>query len=186
MKKQILILLIFIASLWLAGCAKNPVPNQAVTTPASTANSNAPQGQNSTANQNSSSQKPDANPPAQTVQTTESPQALLQGTYAISEVQHDGIVEMINSANTTEITFKAPASFSRVSKKNGKKDYSDSGQYKIEGSDKLILKIIMSNEKIQINPVSKQHTFAISPTGDELKLTSSTGKTAVFRRISNN
>jgi hypothetical protein len=186
MKKQVLILLLLITSVWLAGCAKEPVPNQAATTPASVANSNASTGQNSTANQNTSSQKQNEAPSSQALQTTESPQALLQGTYAISEVQHDGIVEMISSANTTEITFKAPSSFSRVSKKNGKRDYTDSGQYKIEGSDKLILRIIMSNEKIQINPVSKQHTFALSPTGDELKLTSSTGKTAVFRRISNN
>ena len=186
MKKQALILLLTIASLWLAGCAKNPAPNQPATTAASTANSNAPQGQNANTNQNSSSPKQNEPPSAQAMQTTQSPQALLQGTYAISEVQHDGIVEMVSNANTTEITFKAPASFSRVSKKNGKRDYTDSGQFKIEGTDKLILKIIMSNEKIQINPVSKQHTFSISPTGDELKLTSSTGKTAVFRRVRNN
>ncbi len=181
MKKQVFIFLLTIALLLLAGCAKNPASESSSTTPV--ANSNSPQGQNGNPNQNSSSQKQVEPQPAG---TTMPPQALLQGTYAISEVQHDGLVEMISSANTTEITFKPPSSFSRVSKKNGKKDYSDSGQYKIEGSDKLILKILMANEKMQISPVDKQHTLSISPTGDELKLTSSTGKTAVFRRIRNN
>jgi hypothetical protein len=186
MKKQSLILLVTITVLWLAGCTKNPASNQATTTPASTANANSTVGQNGNANQKPASQKTGDIQSPQTAGTTLPPQALLQGTYAISEVQHDGMVEMISSANTTEITFKAPSSFSRVSKKNGKKDYSDSGQYKIEGSDKLTLKILMANEKMQMSPVTKQHTFSISPTGDEMKLTSSAGKTAVFRRIRNN
>src|ERR1041384_3605742 len=45
---------------------------------------------------------------------------VLQGTYTISEVQHDGIVEMISPDNSTEITFKQPGSFSRQSKIGGK------------------------------------------------------------------
>lgn len=184
MKKHDLIFLLTVAVLLLAGCAKNPASQPTPTAPLGNANSS--QGQSASANQNSSPQKTVDNPAAKPTATTLPPQALLQGTYAISEVQHDGLVEMISSANTTEITFKPPSSFSRLSKKNGQKDFTDSGQYKIEGSDKLILKILMSNERMQINPVSKQHTFSISPTGDELKLTSSTGRTAVFRRIRNN
>ena len=177
MKKKVLILLLTIASFLLVGCAKNP---------ASTTNSNSLQGQNTSANQNSSLPKQDENQPSNPAEPTKPPQALLLGTYAISEVQHDGLVEMIGSANTTEITFKAPSAFFRVSKKNGQKDYSDSGQYKFEGSDKIILTILMANDKMQLKPVSKQHTFSISPTGDELKLTSAKGSTAVFRRIRNN
>jgi hypothetical protein len=120
MKKQSLILFFTIASFLLAGCAKNPASNQATTTPASTTNANSSVGQNGNANQNPASQKNGENQPPQSAGITLPPQALLQGTYAISEVQHDGLVEMISSANTTEITFKAPSSFSRVSKKNGK------------------------------------------------------------------
>jgi hypothetical protein len=178
MKKQGLILLLTMVLAGFCGCAKNPSanePGQAV----STANANASSGQN--ANQGSEADSP-AKPPENSIP----PQALLVGTYAISEVQHDGIVEMITSANTTEITFKSPSSFYRVSKKDGKSDYKDNGQFKIEGNDKLILTILMANDKMQLKPVSKQHKFWISPTGDELKLTSAQGRTAVFRRIRNN
>src|SRR5689334_21295342 len=52
---------------------------------------------------------------------------VLQGTYTISEVQHDGIVEMISPENSTEITFKQPSSFSRQSKISGKVTHTDSG-----------------------------------------------------------
>jgi hypothetical protein len=174
MKKHGLILFLLMALVMLCGCAKNPNANQP-TTPVSTANANSSPGQN-----------PNDNTPAKPAEPTLPPQALLQGTYAISEVQHDGMVEMISSANTTEITFKPPSAFYRTSKKEGKSDFKDNGQYKIEGKDKLILTILMSNDKMQLKPVSKQHTFSISPTGDELKLTSSKGNTAVFLRIRNN
>lgn len=169
------------ALVMLCACAKNPSGNQPAT-PVPAANSS----QTRSTNQNANVPGPDANAPVKPAETTLPPQALLQGTYAISEVQHDGMVEMISSANTTEITFKAPSSFYRVSKKEGKSDFKDNGQYKIEGNDKLVLTILMSNEKMQLKPVVKEHTFSISPTGDELKLTSAKGNTAVFRRIRNN
>jgi hypothetical protein len=183
MKKHGLILFLTMVLAGLCGCAKNPSANEPAQ-PVSPANSNASSGQN--ANQNSSAQSPGDNPQAKPPESNIPPQALMVGTYAISEVQHDGIVEMISSANTTEITFKAPATFYRVSKRDGKSDYKDNGQFKIEGKDRLILTILMANDKMQLKPVSKQHTFSISPTGDELKLTSSQGRTAVFRRIRNN
>jgi outer membrane murein-binding lipoprotein Lpp len=181
MKKHSLILLVIIASVCLGGCAKNPNTNQ-TTTPVPAVNANSSQAQN----QNATAQKTDGSSSSQQEESILPPQALLQGTYAISEVQHDGMVEMISTANTTEITFKAPSAFYRVSKKEGKSDFKDNGQYKIEGKDKLILTILMSNDKMQLKPVSKQHTFWISPSGDELKLTSAKGNTAVFRRIRNN
>lgn len=174
MNKTGLLLLLTMVIAGLCGCTKNPSANEPAQ-PASTA----------TANQNSSAQTPENSPP-KPPESTIPPQALLVGTYAISEVQHDGIVEMISSANTTEITFKSPSSFYRVSKRDGKSDYKDNGQFKIEGKDRLILTILMANDKMQLKPVSKQHTFTISPTGDELKLTSAQGRTAVFRRIRNN
>jgi len=112
----------------------------------------------------------------------QSPLGLLQGTYAISEVQHDGIVEMISAENSTEINFKQPSSFSRQSKINGAINHTDSGQYKIEGNN-LVLKIIMSKNQIQVKPVEKRFTFVLSTDGEELKLTSSNNRTAVFRKV---
>lgn len=111
------------------------------------------------------------------------PQAILRGTYAISEVQQDGVVEMVSPENTTEITFKPPATFSRVSKRGGKIDHSDSGEYDIFGNNSLILKIMMSRQRPQIRPVVKRHTFSLSADGKEFRLTSEKGRIAVFRRI---
>jgi hypothetical protein len=111
------------------------------------------------------------------------PQGVLQGTYAISEVQHDGLAEIISSENTTEITFIPPATFSRTSKKGGKVNHSDSGEYDIFGNNTLILKIMMSRQQIQPNPVVKRHAFALSTDGNEFRLTSEKGRVAVFRRI---
>ncbi len=113
----------------------------------------------------------------------DSPQWLLQGTYAIAEVHHEGIVDMIKADTTTEIVFKPPASFSRLSKKDGRVYHTDSGQYAIEG-DTLILQIVLSNKQIQQPAVQKRHKFSISPDGNEFKLTSDKNNTAVFRRIS--
>ena len=106
----------------------------------------------------------------------------LQGTYAISEVQHDGIVEMISAGNSTEITFVQPGSFSRQSKVNGTINHTDSGQYRIEGNE-LVLKIVLSKNQIQAKPVEKRFAFVLSTDGDELKLTTSKNRTAVFRKI---
>ena len=106
---------------------------------------------------------------------------VLQGTYTISEVQHDGIVEMISPDNSTDITFKQPSSFSRQSKIGGKVTHTDSGQFQIVG-DNLILKIVMSKNQLQVKPVEKRFAYTLSVNGDELKLSTDKNKTAVFRR----
>ncbi|MEW6129265.1 MAG: hypothetical protein AB1757_19655 [Acidobacteriota bacterium] len=110
------------------------------------------------------------------------PEALLNGTYATTEVQHDGIIDLIKPDNQTEIVFKPPATYTRSSKKNGKMDHTDSGYYSISG-DTLILKIVMSQQQIQTTPVEKRFKFKLSTDGSELKLESDKSKIAVFRRI---
>ena len=112
----------------------------------------------------------------------DSKSGLLEGTYAITEVQHDGIIEMITPENTTMISFQQPASFSRVAKSKGKVSHTDSGQFSIAGSS-LTLRIMLSQDKIQINPVEKRFSFSLSADGEELKLTSDKNKTAVFRKM---
>lgn len=125
---------------------------------------------------------PDTAKPATVGTDEQSRLGRLQGTYTISEVQHDGIVEMIPAGNSTEITFVQPGSFSRQSKVNGTINHSDSGQYRIEGND-LILKIVMSKNQIQVKPVEKRFAFVLSTDGEELKLTTSKNRTAVFRKL---
>jgi len=119
--------------------------------------------------------------PATTDSSAGSRIGVLQGTYTISEVQHDGIVEMISPDNSTEITFKQPSSFSRQSKIGGKVTHTDSGQYQVEG-DNLILRIVMSKNQLQAKPVEKRFGYTLSADGAELKLTTDKNKTAVFRR----
>jgi hypothetical protein len=108
--------------------------------------------------------------------------APLMGTFTISEVHDKGVVTMIPHQVATQITFIPDGTFSRVSKKQGKVNFKDSGQFVIEGQDQLILKIVMSDGKIQQTPVEKRHTFTLSEDGTELKMTGKDGKLAVFRR----
>jgi hypothetical protein len=188
MKRQKHILFIALIALVICGCAKTPETNQnSAGSAGKSTNSNAnPTSQSGIgANQNSTPQNGNDAAQLQTTNPTV-PQAVLQGTYAISEVQHDGIVEIIGNDNTTEITFKPPASFSRLSKKNGNIDHTDSGQYKIIGDNQITLKIVMSKEKIQLQPVEKIFGFWVSSSGDEMKMITVKDKkarTAVFRRI---
>jgi hypothetical protein len=185
MKKKLLIPLLSIYFFTLVGCHngvgstdhKNPAPS-------ATANTNAAPPQAGAANPQPDPAKPaDPSKKQTTGVSKDSPQWLLQGTYAIAEVQHDGIVDMVKSDTTTEILFTPPASFSRRSKKGGKVYHTDSGQYAIEG-DTLTLQIVLSNKQIQQPPAIKNHKFSISPDGSEFKLTSEKNNTAVFRRIS--
>jgi hypothetical protein len=181
MKRWISILILAQALTFLAGCnhADAPVPsavNKNDSPPSVSANTNGSQPQASNSNATAGTDAVPIGPGL-------IPQAVLQGTYAISEVQHDGLVEMISPENTTEITFIPPATFSRISKKNGKVNHTDSGEYNIFGTNGLILKIMMSKQRIQTNPVVKRHPFTLSSDGNEFRLTSEKGKVAVFRRI---
>lgn len=105
------------------------------------------------------------------------------GTYRISEVHANGIITMISVDNSTEITFNEDGSYSRKSMLRGKQDHSDSGRYRIDGSDQLTLLISQDNDKPLATPVEKKHSFKLSADGDELSLTSADGKVAVFRRL---
>jgi hypothetical protein len=107
------------------------------------------------------------------------------GTYVMSEVHDKGIVSIISEVKTV-IHFSADGSYDRSSSKEGTAYHNDWGQYRVEGDDKLVLSIRMSkqklNNKLHDPPLQKTHKFTLSPDGQELKLTTDDGKTAVFRR----
>ena len=86
--------------------------------------------------------------------------AVLQGTYKISEVQHDGIVEMISPENSTEITFKQPSSFSRQSKISGKVTHTDSGQFQ----RLLLATIVMALMVVTINRLVWRPLYRLAET----------------------
>ena len=191
MKRNHLILILSICLLGLPGCqsgadsgaAKNAgagASDQAPAPPTAGANNARPQESGASPKAETPPVDPSKRQTAGVPQ--DSPQWLLQGTYAIAEVHHEGIVDMVKAETTTEITFRPPASFTRLSKKGNKVYHSDSGQYAIEG-DTLTLQIMLSNKEIHQPPVTKRHKFSISPDGKEFKLTSDKNNTAVFRRI---
>lgn len=174
---------IFALILLPGACRKKETVSNTTPQPAPTAS----------ATQNSNQpQKPidqvDANPakPSATSPTTDN-QTQLLGEYEMREIQDRGVVTMV-SAIKTKIFFMADGSYSRVSKKDGRTYHSDSGRFRIESPDKLVLSIQLSgqaaNQTIQNPAIEKTHKFKLSDDGDELKLASDKGSVAVYHRLS--
>ena len=129
-----------------------------------------------TNNANTSKESPPA--PAD---TSKNPQLI--GTYMAREVDDKGVVTLISKIKTV-ISFSAAGTYSRASQALGKIYHSDSGQFRIEPPNKLVLTIQTSKKTILKPPIEKIHTFSLSSDGDELRLTSDKGTTAVFHRVS--
>jgi hypothetical protein len=110
------------------------------------------------------------------------PPPTLLGTYSIIEVHHKGLIDMISAENTTEINFTPDGKFSRVSRKAGKIDHTDSGDFRVEGQDQLVLLIYESKQQIQDPPVVRRHKIEVSADGTELRMMSKQGLTAMFRK----
>jgi hypothetical protein len=113
--------------------------------------------------------------------------AELVGTYESREVHDKGVITVISQLRTLWM-FSADGTYSRVSEAKGKPYHADSGTFRIEPPDKLILSIQMTGLKtqrtVQNPPLSKTHKFELSADGEELKLTSDKGSTGIFRRVS--
>jgi hypothetical protein len=111
----------------------------------------------------------------------ETPQLI--GTYEAREIEDKGVVTLISQIKTV-ISFSAAGTYSRASQAKGKIYHSDSGQFRIEPPNKLVLTIQTSGKTILKTHLEKAHTFSLSADGDELRLTSDKGTTAVFHRVS--
>jgi hypothetical protein len=111
----------------------------------------------------------------------------LLGTYESREVQDKGVVTVISQLRTLWM-FSSDGSYSRVSEVKGKPYHADSGSFRIEPPDKLILSIqvtgLKTQRKMQNPPLSKTHKFELSADGEELRLTSDKGSVGIFRRVS--
>lgn len=116
--------------------------------------------------------------------STDAPPPSLLGAYILSEVQHKGQVTMVPADYSTVFTFFANGAYTRESKRGGKVTHTDTGRFSIEKKDQLVLKIEMSDNKIQVPPVEKTHTIVLSSDGEELTMKSKDGKAALFRRKS--
>ncbi|MCI0487125.1 MAG: hypothetical protein L0229_11055 [Blastocatellia bacterium] len=178
----IAILLVIVWAAVLTGCKEASKPPEGGTASSSGANGN---GSPSAAQAPS---RPGGNTP--TASAPARPPAFLSGVYVISEVHKNGVVTMIKPENSTEINFKPDGvqsnlsgTFDRKSRRGGKVDYSDSGQYVVKGSDELVLNILISRKKVVTKPVQKRYKYRLSGDGDEIRLETEEGNTAVFRRI---
>lgn len=148
----------------------NATANSNQSAPAANSNRNADLTRNSTASESAKPKDP--------------PQLI--GTYESREVLSEGVVTVISKLRTMWV-FHSDGNYSRVSQVNGKTYHSDSGQFRIEAPDKLVLTIQVTgqkaNRKIQTPAVEKTHKYSLSPDGDELRLTSEKGAVGIFQRV---
>ena len=179
-------ILLVSAVLLLAGCqAREAASNNPATPTSAAANitSNANQSaETGNANRNSNPRKEaDASATAKPV----GPPQLL-GTYESREVRDQGVVTLMSQLKTLWM-FSADGTYSRVSEVKGKPYHADSGTFRIEPPDKLVLTIQVTGPKakrrIQNPPLSKTHTFSLSPDGEELRFTSAKGSVGIFQRV---
>jgi len=180
-RPYIAILLLIVSPVGLTGCEEASKPAEGGAASSSGANGAGPPS-GTEAPPKSGGDAPAASPASR-------PPVLLSGIYVISEVHKDGVVTMISPDNSTEISFKPDAgvsntsgTFDRKSRKGGKVDHSDSGQYIIEGSGQIALNILISRKKVVASPVHKRFKYRLSEDGEELRLEAEEGNTAVFRR----
>jgi type IV secretory pathway VirB10-like protein len=175
-----IIALVFFSS----ACRNNETPanKTAQPSPVASVTQNSNQPSRPIDQSNSNAAKPAITPP----KPSDSPAQLI-GEYEVREIQDKGVVTLVSSIQT-KIVFLADGSYSRVSKKDGRVYHSDSGQFRLEPPDRLVLSIQLSGQKtgqtIQNPPIEKAHRFKLSPDGDELRLTNDKGSVAVYSRVS--
>ena len=188
MKRAQIVSSIVVASLLflLYGCkakeqdsANAAKPAPAISATSSSTDKPSPPAQPSAATTNANTSKESA---ASSKEAPKEPPQLI-GTYEAREIEDKGVVTLISQIKTV-ISFSAAGTYSRASQAKGKIYHSDSGQFRIEAPNKLVLTIQTSKKTILKPPVERTHTFTLSPDGDELKLTSDKGVTAVFHRVS--
>ena len=144
---------------------------------------NASSNANPSANSNKSGQPPssegkDNSKPAN---ADSSPQ--LAGTYQAREIRDQGITTIVSESRSL-ISFFPDGTYSRVAqRKDGTTYHADSGKFRVNAPDKLLLTIEVSDKKIQSPPLHRMHKFSLSEDGDQLKLTNEKGGVAVYRRI---
>ena len=177
MKRSHFILLL-LPILLIAGCRGGESSSNSAATPAASANSN----QAPSANNNATSSNPGGAPAS----ATSNGPAQLLGMYESREVHNQGVVTMITQLKTSWI-FSADGTYQRLSQVKGAAYHSDTGTFRIEPPDNLVLTIqvtgLKAQRRVQNPPLTKTHKFSLSPNGDELRLTSAKGSVGIFERI---
>ena len=156
------------------------------TSSATNANLGTPENANAAAAQPGPAQPGESSKPAEAMPAKGPAEpAQLAGTYVMTEVHDKGVVTIISEL-TSVIHFAADGTYTRSSSKKGTVYHTDSGAYRVEGGDKLVLMIQMSktgsDRKMHSTPLRKTHKFTLSSNGAELRMISDDGKVALFRR----
>ena len=182
-------IMIAVLMLLMTGCKANDAASDTASKSTPPAVSNA----NSTNKPPQPIPTPDSNRNGDATRTSAAPDSTkpkskgeLLGTYESREVESNGVVTVISKLKTTWL-FSANGNYSRVSEVNGKTYHADSGTFRIEAPDNLVLTIQTTGQKakrkMQIPTVEKVHKFTLSSDGDELKLISDKGSIGIFRRV---
>ena len=186
MKRAHTSILLVSAILLLAGCKAREAASNNPATPA-------PAASNTPNNANQSAETANANRNANTGKESDASAtvkpvgpAQLLGTYESREVRDQGVVTMISQLKTLWM-FSADGTYSRVSQVKGQPYHADSGTFRVEPPDKLVLTIqvtgLKTKRQIQNPPLSKTHTFSLSPDGEELRFPSAKGSVGIFQRV---
>jgi len=172
--------LVLIAAASAFGCNGRSKPPQAAN---NTANRTAPPATSASASANAGADARGASN-ANTANGNTPPDATprLEGTFVVSEVQKEGVINIVTMAKTY-ITFFRDGSYMRISQRKGKTVHTDTGVYRTDG-DKLVLMIQLGDGTIYNPPREVAHTYSLSSDGQELKLTSSKGNLAIFKKSS--
>jgi hypothetical protein len=136
------------------------------------------------ASQTNANRNPADAKPAERSNATDGPVDVskLVGVYEMVQVQKEGVVNMISQLKT-RITFNTEGTYRRESRVKGKIYHEDTGQFRVENGDQLVLVIQMSKKHI-LNPrIEKRQKINLSPDGEEMKLTSNDGGTAMFHKV---
>jgi len=131
---------------------------------------------------------------AQTAQATTSPAGSaassrplgapkLSGVYLITEIEHDGRVDVRGTANTAiQLTFFPSGQFSRIVQPDVKTSHLYQGDFRVEADEVVFITNIV-DKKPQTSAVEKRQPFKLSDDGTELKLGDGNNRWAVFRRV---
>jgi hypothetical protein len=170
-------MLFVLSTLLLAACSAGQTASDRAVKPAPAGSSN----QEASAGDANSAKQSEASAEAKPNES-----AKLIGTYEAREVHDKGVVTLLSDLKTVWM-FSEDGRYQRLSQVKGKPYHADSGMFRIDPPDKLVLTIqltgLKANRKIQNPPLMKTHIFSLSPDGEELRMTSEKGSVAIFARI---
>src|SRR5215471_6230032 len=104
------------------------------------------------------------------------------GIYLLTEIEHDGRVDVRGSANTAiQLTLFPSGQFSRIVQPDVKTSHLYQGEFRVEGDEVVFITNIV-DKKPQTSVIEKRQPFKLSEDGTELKLGDGKDRWAVFRR----